>query len=250
MLTNGISQYHQRRYSNKDVRWVPGDDENKYIHNMKTHRDLMAYSGWDGERADFTYKFNSHGFRAEEFSDEPSVMFLGCSMTMGVGIELEHTWAFKVAQDLGLKNHNLASGGSSNDACYRLFAHWHRIHKPKIVIHYSPPPERMEVFDDRGTINNLLPSVVDNVEKNKLYKIWISNEINSAMNEQKNRHAIELFCMREGIRYHWLGHHQMFPTDHGFEYDKKSFGRDLLHPGAYWHRNMHKRIMSELNLGA
>ena len=247
MVTNGISQYHQRKYSGKDVRWVPGDDENKYKHNMSTRRDLMELNGWTGARADFTYRFNSHGFRAEEFSDEPSVMFLGCSMTMGVGIELEHTWAYKVAQDLGLKNHNLATGGSSNDACYRLFAHWHRIHKPKIVVHFSPPPERLEVFDAHGRINNMLPSVVDHVEKNEFYKIWISHQTNSAMNEQKNRHAIESFCMREGIRYHWMEHHQMFPTDHGFEYDKKSFGRDLLHPGAYWHRNMHKRIMTELD---
>jgi hypothetical protein len=229
------------------VQWIPGDDERKYLHHMKNRRDMMEYNEWDGKRAEFTYRFNSHAFRADEFSDEPSVMFLGCSMTMGVGIELEKTWAHMVARDLGLKNHNLATGGSSNDACYRLFAHWHRIHKPKIVVHYSPPPERLEVFDALGRINNMLPSVVEHVEKNEFYKIWISNQTNSAMNEQKNRYAIEGMCMREGIKYHWMGHHQMFPHEHGFEYDKKSFGRDLLHPGAYWHRNMHKRIMTELN---
>jgi|LauGreDrversion4_1035100.scaffolds.fasta_scaffold12462_4 hypothetical protein len=248
MLTNGVSPYQNRGYSNKVVRWIPGDHEEKYIHNMKNHRDLMKYNSWDGYRGEFTYRFNSQGFRADEFGDEPSVMFLGCSLTMGLGIELEHTWAFKVAQDLGLKNHNLATGGSSNDACYRLFTHWHRIHKPKIVIHYSPSPERLEAFYGDGRINNMLPSVTKHIENNQFYGIWLSNEINSVMNEQKNRYAIELMCMREGIRYYWLGHHQMFSIEDGFEYDKKSLGRDLLHPGAYWHRNMHKRIMTELNV--
>lgn len=239
--TLGISPLN--RYANKNTRWIPGDDEKKYKHHMETKREQMKEWGWDGPRGEFTYKFNSHGFRADEFTDEPSVMFLGCSMTMGVGIELENTWAHMVARDLGLKNHNLATGGSSNDACFRLFNNWHRIYRPELVVYYSPPRERMEFVTLDRKIVNLLPhgQVTD------MYKQWILTHYNGEFNQQKNVLAVEFLCKENNIPFVWLPHEQMFKTDEGFEHIPYEYGRDLLHPGNGWHRNMHKRVMSLIN---
>lgn len=231
-------------YAGRDTRWIPGDDEKKYKHHMENRRETMEKWGWDGPRGEFTYKFNSHGFRADEFSNEPSVMFIGCSMTMGVGIELENTWAHMVARDLGLKNHNLATGGSSNDASFRLFNHWHRIHRPELVVYYSPPRERMEIVTLDRKMVNLLPQghVVDN-----MYKQWILAHYNGEFNQQKNVMAVELLCRESNIPLVWLPHEQMFKTSDGFESIPYEYGRDLLHPGNGWHRNMHKRVMSLIN---
>lgn len=256
MITNGTSFYQQLEHSGKITQWIPGDDEQKYRKNLEEYPDRMAYNGWDGPRAEFVYRFNSAGFRAEEFTDEPSVMFLGCSMTMGVGIEEEKTWAYTVAKELGLRRHNLATGGSSNDACFRLFMHWHRVHKPKIVIHYSPPPHRMEIFDFRGHIMNILPNPGQNgrtiqfkgKSTDSLYETWLSNDTNSTMNMQKNKLAIEYVCEQQGIKYLFMEHDvkYTFDTKQGYERDAEEKGRDLIHPGAHWHRNMHKKVMSLL----
>lgn len=243
--TNGESYYLQRGMSGGEYRWIDGDGEHKYLTNMEKNRRKMELSGWDGPRAEFTYRFNSHGFRADEFSNDPSIMFLGCSMTMGVGMELENTWAHMVARDLGLKNHNLGIGGSSNDGCFRMFAHWYLRYPPKIVVHYSPPLERMEVLDVNGRINQFLPWHPR--PRLELYNMWMSFHMNPKLNYQKNSLAIEKLCADAGIRYIALHHHQSFLIEEGFEYDENDWGRDLLHPGVMWHRNMHKRVMAQIN---
>jgi len=242
MITLGTSSYE--KLAGKETRWIPGDDKTKYNDNMKKNLHLMQLNGWDGARGELTYKINSDGFRADEFSNEPSVMFLGCSMTMGVGIELENTWAQMIAKDLGLKNHNLGTGGSNNDAAFRLFNHWHRRYKPELVVYYSPPPVRLEIFyTNRLHIVNLLPNSGDWVN-DRVYQMWISTDINAQLNQQKNLLAVEYLCKQSNIPLVWLDNPQMFNLEDESEFISKEFGRDLLHPGNSWHRKMHKRIMS------
>lgn len=244
-MLRGETFYSQRKMVSGEYQWIPGDDSDKYVYHMKKKRSEMEYNGWDGDRANFTYKFNSYGFRSEEFTEEPSVMFLGCSMTMGVGIELELTWTYMVAKSLGLRNHNLGIGGGNNDGAFRMFDYYHRLFKPKIVIHYSPPNQRLEYFDHRNKIINMMPR--SEWYDSHMYRTWLSNDLNSELNFQKNSLAIQHLCNMSDIKYFVFPHEQMFPTEHGFEYDPKEFGRDLLHPGAGWHRNMHKRIMENIS---
>ena len=244
-MLNGETFYSQRKLVSTEVQWIPGDDGDKYAYHMQNRREEMEYNGWDGDRANFIYKFNSHGFRADEFTNEPSVMFLGCSMTMGVGIELELTWAHLVAKELGLRNHNLGIGGGNNDGAFRMFDYYHRLYKPEIVIHFSPPIQRLEFFDHRNKIINMMPR--SEWYDSPMYRMWLSNDLNSEFNFKKNMFAIQHLCDQANIKYVCLPPMQMFPLEHGFEYDPKEFGRDLLHPGAGWHRNMFKRIMENIS---
>ena len=78
----------------------------------------------------------------------------------------------------------------------------------------------------------------------RLYQMWISNDINAQLNQQKNLLAVEYLCKQSNIPLVWLDSTQIFLTEDGFECIPYEYGRDLLHPGSGWHRNMHKRIMS------
>ena len=137
---------------------------------------------------------------------------------------------------------SLATGGSSNDACFRLFNHWHRIHKPSLVVHYSPPPNRFELIGPNDRIKNYLP--YDHWLKIDFYREWICNDFNGEFNAQKNHLAIKQLCQENDIPLVYLDHNQMFIIEEGYEFIPYEYGRDLLHPGESWHRNMRKRVMS------
>lgn len=57
------------------------------------------------------YKFNSLGFRGEEYQEShDSVILIGNSIGFGIGLAEEETFGFKVAQELGYKYINCAFG--------------------------------------------------------------------------------------------------------------------------------------------
>ena len=77
------------------------DTEERYLENLKLKRPEMESNGWINQ--EITYKFNSFAFRCNEFTSDPSILFLGCSHTVGVGLPIEHTWPTIVANNLNLK---------------------------------------------------------------------------------------------------------------------------------------------------
>lgn len=51
---------------------------------------------------DFTYKYNAHGFRCDEFVEgaDCPVLFIGCSCTEGTGLPLHELWAHKLLEKI------------------------------------------------------------------------------------------------------------------------------------------------------
>jgi hypothetical protein len=94
----------------------------------------------------YTYKFNSEGFRCDEFSEssEFPIVFLGCSQTCGVGLELENTWAYILLN--AIKNHtgktiplwSLATAGSSIDKQALLLEKYSSEFNPKMIFFLIP----------------------------------------------------------------------------------------------------------------
>ena len=52
------------------------------------YREYFRERGWDRPEA-ITYKFNSEGFRCEEFDDSPCLVALGCSFTFGNALPVD-----------------------------------------------------------------------------------------------------------------------------------------------------------------
>ena len=93
-----INNFNAGSLANRTVKWLPWDTEERYIENLKLNPQALENNGWINK--EFTYQFNSFAFRCEEFTNDPSILFLGCSHTVGVGLPIEHTWPTVVANKL------------------------------------------------------------------------------------------------------------------------------------------------------
>ncbi len=215
-----ISAHHM--YANQTLDWLPMDTEILYKNNLETrYNDLKKY-GWINNH--FTYKFNSHGFRCVDFNKDPSVVFLGCSLTQGIGLPVENTWASIVANKINLQCFNLAVGGSSNDTAFRIAYAWLEKLKPNIVIFGNTFPNRLELLS-KNNILQLLPNSLPKTLGTDFYNHWISCDDNGFLNKTKNTLAIENLCRSNHIKFVNIDATSMIDF-------KIDYARDLSHPGT------------------
>ena len=93
------------------------------------------------------YRFNSYGFRDEEFvKDESSIVCIGGSQSFGVGVALEDTWPYLLGKLLDKKTYNLSIPAGSMDAIYRILSQWLPEINPYAVCIVKPPSARRELF--------------------------------------------------------------------------------------------------------
>ena len=220
--------------ANKQVEWYQTDSHQLYQKNLKENYKLLNEFGWIDK--DIGYKFNSHGFRGEEFDSAPGVLFLGCSHTFGIGLPIESTWSHLISNALGLRNYNLGIGGGSNDTAFYLAQHWIPEIQPKVVIFASTERTRFELHTMHNTVEYF------NVwhcpeEVAPFWKHWLGNDTNSEMNYLKNQLAIKQLCQQNNIKYF---HAEISKID---EVDK---ARDLQHYGPKTHKRFASAILRKL----
>ena len=210
-------------YCNKEINWLPSDTEELYLQNLKTNQGSLSVNGWI-DYPGFTYKFNSHGFRSDEFSNEPSILFLGCSHTTGIGMPAEDTWPRIVSSKLGLKCFNLGIGASSNDTAFRLAHHYIPVIKPEIVVWLSTDISRIELHTLDG---NVEPHGVWTENGGYFLNHWLTNPLNSESNFLKNSLAIEHICKSSDVKFL---HKKIYDCMHNLD-----LARDLMHYGKKSH---------------
>jgi hypothetical protein len=230
-----------KQFANQELDWLPMDTHDKFIEHLE-HRfaDLKKY-GWIDKK--ISYKFNSLGFRCEEFTEEPSIMFLGCSNTIGIGLPIEETWASIVAKNLNLKCVNLGQGGGSPDLCFRLCYGFLELIKPKVVVYNEPPPGRLELAVQLNETARRLKSIQlrnVNVNSEPYLKDYVSDITNTKMNYEKNYYAIKSLCADKNIKF-------VYSNDYWLERaDKGDYARDLSHPGTNHNFFFARHILSQI----
>jgi len=106
-----------------------------------------------------TYRFNSLGFRGEEFDpDAPVKLFVsGCSNTFGVGVDLEESWPFLFKQKLAEQRDlpapsvnlmNFSQGGASNDYVTRTLLEQSAQARPDVIVAGFTHMRRFELLDE------------------------------------------------------------------------------------------------------
>jgi len=235
---------NNKKYAGQTLNWLPTDTEELYKFNLKNrYNDLKSNGCIDNP---VTYKFNSDGFRCGEFSQDPSILFLGCSFTLGIGIPIEQIWPELVAQQLNMRCANLGQGGASSDTAFRLCQGWIDKIRPKIVVFALPPAERIELI-----VNSqawfLSPAWVSHDYYSNHYsnylKDWIIDDDNANLNQLKNKLAIKLLCQDRGIKYVEIDPHKIMSQHSGHTFPM-DFGRDLIHSGPIYHSNVAKMVLS------
>lgn len=239
---------HWPRFYGKTIRWFGSDLEENYnpIDNLYKPEDI-------------NYTFNQYGFRCDNFTENAKhrIVFLGCSLTQGIGVKLEESWAYVLLQLIksetgyNIPFWNLALGGSGLDAQVRAYYHYYQMLQPKLVIGFIPPPYRRELYIGiEHPVTGDTPVFVlphsDIFVENKL----LLDEKNIAYECEKNFAMLDLMLQKYNTKMLWNGWGfdrlpDQFYTKHKLEikYDRKA--RDSLHPGPKLHANFAEEIFNQ-----
>lgn len=111
------------------------------------------------------YKFNSRGFRDEEWPQQitdasikmlqNSIWCFGDSFTLGLGCPYEHTWVKRLQKYTGLRSINISMDGASNEWISRkIISVINEINPKAIVVHWSyfdrkESPDETLIDEDR-----------------------------------------------------------------------------------------------------
>lgn len=159
-------------------------------------------------RPEYNYEWNSDGIRSIELSTRPSVMALGCSITLGQGLPVSLRWTDLLSASTGLSVANIAySGASANKVVSSFFGAIHQYqYKPEIVIAYFANFERLFFVNGEGSgmqewfINH-------KPKKTKVTAPWDYEEILPYewvyYNNLDHIKMLEAFCEAAGIKLYW-----------------------------------------------
>lgn len=130
--------------------WCPPD----HRRNWDRFGSVSSKLGWTD--SNIKYRFNKWGFRhdGDFVENKNSIVFLGCSMTFGVGVNYEQAWPYHVAKELGLDCINLGQPGTGLNASYRVAKLWLPVIKPAVVLWFSPSPHRRELWPTVEMLND------------------------------------------------------------------------------------------------
>lgn len=203
--------------ANKTFFWLPMDTLELYQKNLVDNFDLLKTNDWINK--EIQYRFNSFGFRCDEFTQDKNILFLGCSFTIGIGIPAETRWTDIVAKHLNLKCYNLGIGGSSSDTAFRLGLKWIDILNPSIVIFRKPYGIRLEIISSKEI--NMLNIISSDYQD--FFKKYAFDDMNHDLNSIKNELALKYLCQVKNIKIIVVDDTNRFPV-----YD---LARDLAHSG-------------------
>lgn len=223
MSLNFSSLYIEHK--NKELNWLATDSEERFQQNSKFRLKELKFFGWLDKK--ITYKFNSHGFRCDEFSDQDSIMFLGGSDTLGLGLPLEESWSWLIANKLNLKFVNLGLDGGSADTAFRMCLGYIDKVKPKIVVYNRPPMSRLELIYKNRPVSVCLTGYSE-YSDNEYIQNFLLDETNIALNYEKNLLAMRMLCLERNIKFVYFNNFE----DEITSLSKTDYARDLIHYGT------------------
>ena len=109
---NGCKSWH----TDVTQPWHGTDSEQTFEYNKKNHPNNPDFLRYNSKS--ISYKFNNLGFRSDfDYQKEDAGnVFIGCSMTEGVGLKWDETYHEHLSQTLEGKRINLSVGGTGIDS--------------------------------------------------------------------------------------------------------------------------------------
>jgi hypothetical protein len=185
--------------SSQTFYWSGKDTENYFKDNLKNSqiKSYFESHGWDNNTS-IEYTYNQYGYRDKEFTDCLSYIALGCSITEGVGVKLEQTWPYLLSKKINYPIWNLGVGGCGLQTCYRILEYWIEHLNVKGVFLLSPPNDRFEMFHNNhwGVYN------INSQQLPDIYKFWVAQEENIAIQQKIITAAIENICRNTGVAFY------------------------------------------------
>ena len=241
-------------FSPKTYYWWSGDNWEQWKKNKDLEHMLVWHDTLPGGSNPLTYNINSHGFRTKELDsfDSNSIMLLGCSMTFGVGVHEETTFAHQLSKYLDDPIINLGYPGGSLDSIYRIYSYWQPKIKSKTTIILIPPGRRFEsAAQDKGRfwykwgIHRMADMKEEGGSRSyladKMMRHFFADH-QVAINMQKNLNAIK-YVAKETKSDLYIFDVEEYKIGSNIN-PHEDPGRDNNHPGPVWHEKTAK-IMAE-----
>jgi hypothetical protein len=232
-----VPSHYNQQFASTTQLWNGSDSEDSFKKNCANpeSRRLLEELGWL-ESKSLTYKFNSAGFRDDEFDQQPAGLAIGCSHTQGVGVKNEHTWPSQLQSMMGQKIWNLGVGGSALDTCYRLLDYWIKHLNIKFVICAVPEISRYEICTENNWTNFLAKSLI-RPHLEGYHREYLMYDQNIKLNRQKNLQAMQYICHLYQVPFYY---------DLLDNFDDNATARDLQHSGSNNYQQLANRFFNSI----
>jgi hypothetical protein len=255
-----------------ECRWYGQDNEE----NCQRHKQTVEPSSIPPEdclEGEWIYKFNSLGYRGEEYDPDAdlSIFVIGCSNTLGTGIRMEQTWGYQFTQllssYLGKRRPNylnFSQGGASNDYITRTILSQVSRVQPDLVLVQFTFAARAEYLRGKE-IDYFNPSLTFD-DPRMLAMLELHNDEMALYRSLKNMLLIQLQCQNLGVPYLFCA--RFWEELYGevespylqqlleqidsryvapfFLNPSIDFARDLSHPGPVTNRTFARRLFEFL----
>lgn len=129
-------------FPNTNLNFFSTDDKSVFNRNLEKYSE-----DWYYKNVSITYSMNDYGHRCKSLKDinlDNYILFLGCSTTLGLGIELEKSFSFLISQEKKCDYYNLSLSGTGIDVVEHNLINWFFTinKKPKYVVLQYPQPNR------------------------------------------------------------------------------------------------------------
>jgi len=223
----------------KIFEWDTSDNQERYTKNITDPKTRQRLQDLGFINRPIEYRFNSHGFRTQEFDQQFDAVAFGCSFTMGTGVHSQNSWPEQLSALSRLQVANLGHAGSSNDTAFRFAQHYLKFLKPRYAIWLQTDRHRVELLDETVpmSLNIMAGDTCNPCANDRFIKTWFSNDINQRLNLEKNTLAFKHLCDSLEIKSIIIERDQVTPN---------SDARDLMHPGAELYKKLAKQVFNLL----
>jgi len=210
-----------------------------------------------------TYTINEYGLRGSYLASKKLIVYAGCSMTFGIGVDDDETYPSLVTKQLGNEwaGLNIAHPGTGPDVQMANITWAIDNFKIDKLCWYMSDPHRQIIIPEENVISLYVP-VDTNILPPKLAKRFI--EINTKLEETWwyktywNIQTIFSLCKAKKIELYmtcWQGEYDYKLQKLKKQYNVKELGnmrnidlaRDALHPGPKSQADFARRILGVLD---
>ena len=192
-------------YANSTLNWV-GTDQSAH-HRLPTDPEFYPtwiQSGWTNDTV-IEYRFNSGGFRTDEFDQSKRIMILGSSPTVGVGLHQYQTWSEQLSKKINVPIWNLATGTGCLDTMYRVLKNYISQLNITMVIEVGGEKDGFELYaqDTWKTVSSPdAPIAAANTDIKGTINAWYAYLENHQLNQEKNTDAMQWICEKNKVPYY------------------------------------------------
>ena len=209
------------------------DSRELFVSNCAKSNERAELKRYGWLTREIQYKFNSQGFRCDEFDSRENFIALGCSFTEGVGVPVTEAWPAFLSQRVGLHGWNLGIGGTSVLSVARLLVPAIHALAPKFIAVFLPPKQRFDVVEHHGYATTFTPG--DNKDAQifhtKLASSYVKSWFANLANAELQFKMVEAYCTQVANEFNipliMLGSEETRSSLHAYG----DVARDLMHDG-------------------